>query len=86
MKCLPIAKELDLVIMDAKMQSKSGLETLIKLKNANPALSIIMITACSEMPLLGKAIKIGLINYYLTKPFDLDQIRNLVRALVKKSR
>ncbi len=78
------AKVHDLVILDAKMPGKSGLETVIELKKGNPDLPIIMITAYSEMPLINEALENGSIEYYLTKPFDLDKLLGLVKALVKK--
>ncbi|MFZ3101812.1 MAG: response regulator [Desulfitobacteriaceae bacterium] len=76
--------KLDLIILDAKMPGISGIETVNMLKKSNPDLPIIMISAYSEMPLISEALENGSIKYYLTKPFDLDKVRNLVKVLVKK--
>ena len=86
MECLTKVQEneLDLVILDDKMPGKSGLETVAELKKGNPDLPIIMITAYSEMPLINEALENGSIEYYLAKPFDLDNVRKLVKTIVKK--
>ena len=74
----------DLVILDAKMPGKSGLETVSELKKGNPDLPIIMITAYSEIPFINRVLENGSIECYLTKPFDLNQVRYHVKALVHK--
>lgn len=76
--------EPDLVVLDAKMPGKSDLETVKELKKSHPDLPIIMITAYSEMPLINEALEDRLIEHYLAKPFDLDEVRRLVRAIVKR--
>jgi len=86
MECLIKVQESEpeLVILDAKMPGKSGLETVNELKKGNPDLPIIMITAYSEMPIINEALDRGLIDHYLAKPFDLDEVRRLVAAIVKR--
>ena len=86
MECLIKVQESepDLVILDAKMPGKSGLETVKELKKYNPDLPIIMMTAYSEMPLINDALEDGMIEHYLAKPFDLDEVRRLVIAIVKR--
>lgn len=74
----------DLVILDAKMPGKNGLEIAKDLKKGNSHLPIIIITAYSEMNLINEAIESGIIEYYLTKPFDLNIIRNIVKSLLSK--
>jgi len=85
-KCIlrVLKNEPDLIIMDAKMPGKSGLETVSELRKSYPDLPIIMISAYSEMPLINQALENGSIEYFLQKPFDLNQVRNLVKTLVKK--
>lgn len=78
------ANEPDLVILDAKMPGKSGLETVTELKKGNSDLPIIMITAYSELPPIHMALENGSIDCYLTKPFDLDKVRFFVKTLVNK--
>lgn len=86
MECLIKVQEneFDLVILDAKMPGISGLETVIELKKGNPDLPIIMITAYSEMPVINAALDNGLIEHYLAKPFDLNEVRSLVTTIVKR--
>lgn len=74
-KGLDIAKEtdLDLVITDMQMPGMDGLTFLQSLKELNPALPVIMITAFGEVEKAVKAMQSGAYNY-LTKPFNNDEL------------
>lgn len=66
---LTTKSEPDLVIMDVKMPGMDGLETLKRLKEINPKLVVIMMTAYSTTEKAIKAMELGAYDY-LTKPFD----------------
>lgn len=85
-ECLLKAQENepDLVILDARMPGKSGLETVAELNKIHPDCPIIMMTAYTEMPLVNEALEEGSVKYYLAKPFNLDKVREVVKEIVKK--
>ncbi|OPY58176.1 MAG: Sporulation initiation phosphotransferase F [Pelotomaculum sp. PtaU1.Bin035] len=73
-----------LIILDAKMPGMSGLETLEELKKLAPNVPVIIITAYTELDAVIEAQKCGMVMYHLRKPFDIDDIRNLVRSIMAK--
>lgn len=68
-KCVP-----SVVLLDSKMPGMNGLMVAEKLKFSSPELPIIMISAYSEKEDIKIAQQKGLINYCLTKPFDINEI------------
>lgn len=71
----------DLILMDIRMIKVSGLEALTTIKDYNPAIPIIIMTAYSSVETAVEAIKKGAYDY-LTKPLDFDELRiNLKRAI-----
>ena len=64
----------DLVLMDIRMIKVSGLEALGEIKNYNPAIPIIIMTAYSSVETAVEALKKGAYDY-LTKPLDFDELR-----------
>lgn len=71
----------DLILMDVRMVKVSGLEALAVIKQYNPAIPIIIITAYSSVESAVAAMKKGAYDY-LTKPLDFDELRlHLQRAL-----
>ncbi|RKO65603.1 response regulator [Desulfofundulus salinus] len=76
---------IDLVLLDMKMPGMSGLDTLRETRKLNPDIPVIMMTAYGELELLGEAKKLG-VRHYVSKPFDLQEVRYLVRALLADRR
>ena len=76
----------DLIITDIKMPGMSGLEFLDKVSEKYPELPTIIITAHANMDNALSAYKGGAFEY-LTKPFDINEIRKLaIKATkIKKS-
>jgi len=64
----------DLVLMDIRMISVSGLEALDEIKAFNPAIPVIIMTAYSSVETAVEALKSGAYDY-LTKPLDFDELR-----------
>jgi len=76
----------DLVITDIRMPQVSGLDLLARLKERCPDLAVIMITAFASPEDAVQAMKNGAFDY-ITKPFKVDEIKQVVRAaLERKSR
>lgn len=63
----------DVVITDIKMPGISGIELLKKIKDIDPSIKIIMITAFATIDTAIETLKLGACDY-ITKPFNLDEI------------
>jgi len=75
----------DLVLLDVKMPGLGGIETLTRLKEMDPGLTILIITGYPSIETAVRAIKLGAYDY-VTKPFTPDVLRMAVnRALERKS-
>ncbi|MBI5593582.1 MAG: sigma 54-interacting transcriptional regulator [Deltaproteobacteria bacterium] len=82
-KALEKVKEklFDLILMDVRMAEMSGIEALKKIKNYNPAIPILIMTAYSSIESAVEALKEGAYDY-LTKPLDYEILKlTLERAL-----
>lgn len=86
-EALDIVKEnkgLNAVLLDENMPGLSGLDTLLKIKQVNNDLPVIMITKSEEEHLMNEAIG-GKIADYLIKPINPNQILlSLKKALDNK--
>ena len=71
-----------LILLDVKMPGMSGLETLEKLKAHAPGIPVIMMTAYSEMDACQEAKNRGLVREYLKKPFEIDELRFLIKNIM----
>jgi DNA-binding NtrC family response regulator len=75
----------DLILLDMKMPGMSGLDLLAKVKEIDPDIVVILITAFASVPTAIKALKDGAYDY-VTKPVDPDELAHLVkRALEQKA-
>ncbi len=73
-----------LVITDLSMPGKDGMEVLRAIKEMEPNLPVILVTAYATIDTAVEAIKIGAYDY-LTKPFDPDAIEITIKnALTHK--
>lgn len=71
----------DLVLMDVRMKVLGGLEALEIIKTMNPAIPVIIMTAYASIETARQSLKGGAYDY-LTKPLDIDEMKNLItRAL-----
>jgi two-component system, NtrC family, nitrogen regulation response regulator GlnG len=68
----------DVLITDIRMPGASGLELLKRIRDARPALPVIVMTAHSDLGSAVSAYEGGAFEY-LPKPFDIDQAVALVR-------
>src|SRR5580698_7728563 len=81
---LALLKEhhIDLVVTDLKMPKVDGMTLLRKAHEEDPDLPIVMITAHGTIDTAVEALKIGAFDY-LTKPFDKDEVRQIVAKALK---
>jgi two-component system response regulator (stage 0 sporulation protein F) len=75
------ARTPDLIFMDINMPGKNGLETLKDVQDMISGVPVIMITAYGELDDVMKVRKLGLIQHYITKPFDIISLVKLVRRI-----
>ncbi len=75
----------DLVIMDIRMPEKSGIEGLQEIREIDPNVSIVMLTGYGDLETAQQAIRFGA-NDYLQKPFDANEIQEVVRKYVNRSK
>ena len=64
----------DLILMDIRMIRVSGLEALGIIRDINPSIPIILMTAYSSVETAVEGLKKGAYDY-LTKPLDFDELR-----------
>lgn len=70
---LKVSDAYDLVILDLKLPGMSGLEVLPILKERQPGIPVIVITAHGSIDTAISALKLGA-DDYITKPFEIDQL------------
>ena len=78
------AARYDLVITDFKLPGLSGLELIEQLHRSAPKLPIIMMTAHGSTETAIEATKLGA-HEYLTKPFEPDELLDLVTEALRNS-
>ncbi len=66
-------KPCDLILMDVRMANIGGIEALRQIKELNPAIPIIIMTAYSSVDTAVEAMKLGAYDY-LTKPLNFDEL------------
>ncbi len=77
--------KLDIIITDLKLPHKSGLEILEAVKEQNPLIPVILMTAYGTIETAVKAVKEGAYDF-ITKPFDPDHLIHLINKALEKQR
>ena len=72
----------DIILLDIKMPGMSGLELQQRLREIDPAATIIMITAFASVESAVQALKEGAFDY-VTKPVDPDHLSHLVQKAIQ---
>ena len=73
---------IDAVITDLKMPNVDGMELLDHMNDKHPAIPVIIITAHGTVATAVEALKKGALDY-ITKPFDLDELKNVISKAMK---
>jgi two-component system response regulator PilR (NtrC family) len=81
-----VQKEIfDLVLTDVKMPKLSGLQVLKTVKETSPDTIVVMITAFASTETAIEAMKEGAYDY-LTKPFQIEEVRLIIQNALHKTR
>lgn len=82
-----VASPPDLVVLDIMMPDMNGSEVAKQLKanEATSAIPIVMITALQEKKYMKAAIQQFGVEYYIVKPFEMDDFVNKVRYALEST-
>jgi two-component system, response regulator, stage 0 sporulation protein F len=68
----------DLVLLDMKIPGMDGIEILKRLKEIDPDIKVIIMTAYGELDMIQETKELGAIMHF-AKPFDIDDLREAVK-------
>lgn len=68
----------DMVLLDLKMPGMDGIEVLRQIKKIDKNIVVIILTAYGTMETARMAMRLGAFDY-LTKPFDLEYVKAVVK-------
>jgi len=77
------AKRPDLVFLDFAMPGISGVDVLKAVKEIDPTIPVVMITANPDNAVAAEAIRRGAFSYF-PKPFDLRYLDHLAAAALSR--
>ena len=78
-----LSGQIDLLLLDYKMPGMDGLEVLKKVKDINPQIDVIMMTAYGTIETAVDAMKSGALDY-ITKPIELDELSLLINRISER--
>ena len=73
----------DIAFLDLRLPDGSGLDILKKIKERYSKTEVVIITAYASPETAVEALKLGAFDY-ITKPFDINEIRLIIRNLKEK--
>ena len=78
-------REFDVAVLDLKMEDMDGLEVLKIFRIMAPRLAVIMLTGHGSAEAARKGLELGAFDY-LTKPVELDELLEKIKAAYQKRR
>ncbi|HAM52717.1 MAG TPA: transcriptional regulator [Nitrospiraceae bacterium] len=78
-------EKIDLVLTDLKLPKKNGMDVLMAVKEENPMIPVIMMSAYGSVDVAVRAIKEGAFDF-ITKPFDTDHLMHLIKKARENQR
>ena len=73
----------DVAVLDIRMGGMSGIELLERLKEVDPAVEVVMMTAFETADTIRQALRLRACDY-INKPFDLNTMRDAVARAMKR--
>jgi len=73
----------DVIISDIRMPGMDGIKLLEEIKQQSPNVPVIIMTAYSDLDRAVSAFREGAFEY-LSKPFDVDEVINLVKKAIQE--
>ncbi|MDR3585689.1 MAG: response regulator [Desulfosporosinus sp.] len=74
----------DLILMDMKMPGMNGIETLRQIRTLDRRVAVIMMTGYGDIQNIQQTNDLGIFDY-ITKPFDLFELRERVSEILNRS-
>jgi putative two-component system response regulator len=78
-------QEITLLLTDMEMPKMGGIELLTQVRAMYPDVAVVMVTGNSDVETAVGALALGAMDY-ITKPFQLDEVRARVRQALEKRR
>jgi len=76
-------KDFSLVLLDIRMPEIDGLAVLREIKEEEPQLEVIMVTASKDVASAVEAMKLGALDY-ITKPFEVKELQAIIEKALEK--
>lgn len=74
----------DAVLLDYRMPGQSGLEVLCAMRETDPSIPVIFLTACADVHSAVEAMRAGAYDY-ITKPPDMDALCAVLSKAIEKA-
>ncbi|MCB9000858.1 MAG: response regulator [Bacteroidales bacterium] len=74
---------IDVVISDMKMPQMNGVEFITKVKENRPNLPCFILTGYDLTPEISEAINLKIVDRYLAKPFNINEIESAIISVLK---
>lgn len=75
----------DLVLLDLRMPEVSGMDVLREIKQTDPDIPVVVITAYGSVDSAVEALKVGAYDF-VTKPFKIEELKNIVHRALELER
>lgn len=79
------AESPEIVFLDFRLPERDGLDLLRDIREIDPGVAVVLMTAFGTMDVVIKAMQRGAYEY-LTKPLDLDRIRIIIKRILEGKR
>jgi two-component system response regulator AtoC len=79
-----ISEDFDVAVVDLKLPDSDGMEVMRTFRKTRPEIPVIIITAHGTRQIAHQALREGAYDYF-TKPFDLEEMRVVIRRAAEKA-
>jgi two-component system response regulator AtoC len=79
------SRSIDIVLLDIRLPDTNGVEVLRQIKEVDPDVDIVMVTAVGDQQTAVEAMKSGA-HDFIQKPFAVEAVRTLVHRVAEKRR